>query len=229
MPRQPAFLLAACLAIAPAVASAQGAPLSLSPQPARPATTTPPAPGAPPAEVTPQQMLERINRSLNGLTTLIADFTQVNADGRRRTGKLYMMRPGRLKFEYDRPLMLEVIADGSSVAVLDRRLPQQDIYGINQTPLKFLVRERIDIAKDAKVIAVRRQGNDVVLEIEDSNTVAGKSRIRIVFNAGDYMLRQWTITDAQNMSTTVQLSNMDTSRRPDRGLFTINYQFNTQR
>jgi outer membrane lipoprotein-sorting protein len=215
-------------------ALAQGAPLSLSPQAPRPATATPgsanpTAPGAQPAELTPAQMLERINRSLNGMTTLVSDFTQVNADGRRRTGKLFMMRPGRLKFEYDRPLQLEVVADGSNVAVLDKKLPQQDIYGINQTPLKFLVRERIDIAKDTKVVSVRRQVNDVVIEVEDSNTVAGKSRIRIVFNATDFMLKQWTITDAQNMSTTVQLSNVDTTRRPDRSLFVINYQFNLQR
>jgi outer membrane lipoprotein-sorting protein len=210
-------------------ASAQGQPLQLTPPPSRPATATPGGAGGQPAEATPQQMLERINRSLNGMTSLIGDFTQINADGRRRTGKLYLMRPGRLKFEYDKPLQLEVIADGSNVAVLDKRLPQQDVYGINQTPLKFLVRDRIDIGKDVKVLSVRRQNNDVVLEVEDSNTIAGKSRIRIVFNASDYLLRQWTVTDAQNMSTTVQLSNLDTTRRPDRGMFVINYQFNQQR
>jgi outer membrane lipoprotein-sorting protein len=230
-PRFPLLVAAGtALLIAAGPASAQqGQPMSLTPPGPRPGTATPGGAAAPAAEETPRQMLDRINRSLNGMATLIADFTQINADGRRRTGQLYLMRPGKLKFEYDKPLLLEVIADGSNVAVLDKRLPQQDIYGINQTPLKFLVRDRIDIGKDVKVLSVRRQNKDVVLEVEDSNTVAGKSRIRIVFDAGSYQLRQWTVTDAQNMATTVQLSNIDTARRPDRSLFVINYQFSPAR
>lgn len=213
-------------------ALAQGAPLQLGPQPQRPAAPAPSAsPGTPPptpAE-TPQLLIQRINQSLNASTTLVGDFQQINADGRRRSGKLYVQRPGKLRFDYNPPSQLEVVSDGSNVAVIDKRVPQQDLYGIGQTPLKFLVAERIDVARDTKVIGVKREKDEVVLEIEDRNTVAGTSRIRIHFHGETFALRRWTVTDPQGIPTTVQLANLSTQQRPDRSLFVINYQFNVGR
>ncbi len=174
-------------------------------------------------------LIERINRALNASQTLVSDFTQVNADGRRRTGRLYVLRPGKLRFDYNPPSQLEVVADGSNVAVIDKRVPQQDVYGINQTPLKFLTRADIDIARDTKVVSVRRDKDEVILDIEDRNTVAGTSKIRIQFAGDTFMIRRWIVTDPQGVPTTVVLSNPSTSQRPDRSLFFINYQFNVGR
>jgi len=218
---------------------AQGAPLQLGPRPA-PVTsapaTSPPAANAPagqtqpaPPPETPQMLIERINLSLNSMGTLIGDFNQINADGRRRSGKLYVMRPGKLRFDYDPPSQLEVVSDGSQVAVIDKRVPQQDLYGIGQTPLKFLVAEKINIARDTKVLGVLREKDEVVLDIEDKNTIAGTSRIRIHFDGETFMIRRWTVTDPQGIPTTVQLANLNTQQRPSRSLFTINYQFNVGR
>jgi outer membrane lipoprotein-sorting protein len=196
---------------------AQGTPLQTGP--------ILPAPAAESAQV----LLDKINRSLNGMTTLIGDFSQISADGRRRSGKLYVQRPGKLRFDYNPPSQLEVVADGSSVAVIDKRVPQQDIYGINQTPLKFLVGDRIDVAKDTKVISVRREKEDIILDIEDKNTIAGTSKIRIYFNGESVQLKRWVVTDPQGVPTTVNLANLNTQQRPDKGLFFINYQFNVGR
>jgi outer membrane lipoprotein-sorting protein len=198
------------------------------PRPAVPSSGPILPPAAPVAE-TPQVLTERINRALNGMGTLVSDFTQTSADGRKRSGKLYVLRPGKLRFDYNPPSQLEVVSDGSSVAVIDKRVPQQDIYGINQTPLKFLVSERIDIARDTKVLTVMREKDEVILDIEDRNTVAGTSKIRIHFHGETFQLRRWTVTDPQGIPTTVQLSNLNLQQRPDRGLFFINYQFNASR
>ncbi len=225
-----ATIVFGCLAAA-GQAFAQGAPLQLGPRPAGPAPAAQPpaAPAAPAAAETPQQLIQRINQALNSATSLVGDFQQINADGRRRSGKLYVLRPGKLRFDYNPPSQLEVVSDGSSVAVIDKRVPQQDIYGIGQTPLKFLVADRIDVARDTKVLGVRREKDEVILDIEDRNTVAGTSKIRIHFNGDTFMLRRWTVTDPQGVPTTVQLANLNTQQRPDKSLFTINYQFNAGR
>jgi outer membrane lipoprotein-sorting protein len=211
---------------------APGAPLQLGPRPgqnAAPAPAPVPNPAANPAPETPQQLVQRINGALNGMQTLVGNFTQTNADGRKRNGTIYVQRPGKLRFDYNPPSQLEVVSDGSSVAVIDKRVPQQDLYGINQTPLKFLVAERIDVARDAKVLSVKRERDEVILEIEDKNTVAGTSRIRIHFNGDTFQLRRWTVTDPNGIPTTVQLANLNTQQKPDRSLFFINYQFNASR
>ncbi|MGL4240908.1 MAG: LolA family protein [Beijerinckiaceae bacterium] len=230
--------IVAGLARSAAAAFAQSGPLNLSPQqrPASPGAPSsgpilpqPAAPAAQPAAETPQQLIQRINQALNATATLVGDFQQINADGRRRSGRLYVQRPGKLRFDYNPPSQLEVISDGSNVAVIDKRVPQQDVYGIGQTPLKFLVAERIDVARDTKVLGVRRDKDEVILDIEDRNTLAGTSKIRIHFNGDTFMLRRWTVTDPQGTPTTVQLANLSTQQRPDRGLFVINYQFNVGR
>jgi outer membrane lipoprotein-sorting protein len=227
--------LAAGLALAHPVL-AQTAPLDTRPPAQRPPATGPvlpgpvtPAPATAPAAETPQQLVQRINQSLNAAGSLVGDFQQISADGRRRSGKIYVLRPGKLRFDYNPPSQLEVVSDGSNVAVIDKRVPQQDVYGINQTPLKFLVNDKIDIARDTKVVGVRREKDEVILDIEDKNTVAGTSKIRIHFNGDSFMLRRWTVTDPQGIPTTVQLANLSTQQKPDRSLFFINYQFNTQR
>jgi outer membrane lipoprotein-sorting protein len=228
----PPLVLSALLASA-GLAYAQGAPLQLVPQPAQTPSGQNPASQNPavsaPAPETPQQLIQRINASLNGMQTLVGSFTQISADGRRRTGTIYVQRPGKLRFDYNPPSQLEVVSDGSSVAVIDKRVPQQDLYGINQTPLKFLVAERIDVARDAKVMSVKREKDEVILDIEDKNTVAGTSRIRIHFNGDTFQLRRWTVTDPNGIPTTVQLANLNTQQKPDRSLFFINYQFNASR
>ncbi|MGL4637979.1 MAG: LolA family protein [Beijerinckiaceae bacterium] len=203
-------------------------------QPAPQATPAPPAalsaqPVAAPVPETRQQLIQRVNQSLNGINTLVADFSQINADGRRRSGKLYVQRPGKLRFDYNPPTQLEVVADGANVAVLDKKVPQQDIYGIKHTPLKFLVSEKIDIAKDTKVLGVKREKDEVILEIEDKNTVAGTSLLKIHFHGDSFALKRWTVTDPQGIPTTVVLANLSTQQRLERSLFVINYQFNAAR
>lgn len=205
------------------VGFSQGAPVNTLP------TSGPILPSAPVPAETPQMLIEQINRALNGMTQLTGDFTQISADGRRRAGKIYVMRPGKLRFDYSPPSQIEVISDGSSVAVIDKKVPQQDVYGIKQTPLKFLVAERIDVSKDTKVLSVKRDKDEVILDIEDKNTLAGTSKIRIHFNGQSFALRRWTVTDPQGVPTTVQLANLNTQRTPDRQLFMINYQFNAGR
>jgi len=191
-------------------------------RPATPPKTTPPAAPAPKNETPPS--LERINGYFNGMKGMQADFTQVAPDGRRFGGILYLLRPGRMRFEYARPATLEVVADGRSVAIRDRKLNTQDVYFIGQTPLKFLLAPKIDIAKDSKVTDLKRVGADIVLSLEDKSTLGGTSRIRVVFDGESYALKEWTVTDPQGSDTRVTLSNLNLAALPDRSLFVIEEQ-----
>ena len=140
----------------------------------------------------------------------------------RSDGKLYVQRPGRLRFEYARPATLEIIADGTSVAVRDRKLATQDVYFISQTPLKFLLKEKIDIAKDTQILDVKADERSVMILIEDKASFGGTSRIRLVFDVANFSLRQWTVTDPQGYETIVSLFNVDLNEKPDPSLFKIN-------
>ncbi|MBF9233070.1 outer-membrane lipoprotein carrier protein LolA [Microvirga sp. BT350] len=168
-----------------------------------------------------QEIVDRANAYFTGLGTLVADFTQIGGDGRRLGGTLYLQRPGKLRFDYDPPATLEVIADGTSVAVRDKKLLTQDLYFIQQTPLKFLLREQVNLGRDIAVTGVTSEPNSVRVNLEDSSTLGGTSRITLYFDPAVQTLTQWRIVDPQGFQTVVMLNKTDRSRRIDQSLFRI--------
>jgi outer membrane lipoprotein-sorting protein len=167
--------------------------------------------------------LERITKFFNATATLVGKFHQIGPDGSKTEGVFYMQRPGRVRFEYEEPSPIELIADGSSVAVRNRTLATQDIYPLSQTPLRFLLAERIDLLKDSNVVAVFQDDTFVTIVIEERSQIAGTHRLRMLFGAKDNQLKQWTITDPQGFDTTVSVYDLDAKTRPDPGLFRIDF------
>lgn len=208
------------ISLAPSVVFAQTGAGKSESKPAAPLQLQ--AKATAPEPVSPAVAIEKANAYLNSATSFVADFVQIGADGRRSEGKLYVQRPGRLRFEYAQPATMEIIADGTSVAIRDRKLATQDLYFISQTPLKFLLKERIDLRRDVKILGVKEDRNGVVVSIKDSATFGGTSLINLVFDPKTFALKQWQVTDPQGYETLVSLFNVDRSQVPDPSLFRIN-------
>ena len=169
-------------------------------------------------------LIDRVNVYLMSIQMLTGDFVQVGSDGRRVEGKLYLQKPGRIRFEYNPPSPIELVADGSSVVVRDRKLMTQDLYPLSQTPLRFLLADRIDLLKETNVISVSADDTFLSLLIEEKQTIGGTHKVLLMFNAKDTQLKQWTITDPQGFDTTVALYNLETPKRLDPAMFVINYE-----
>jgi outer membrane lipoprotein-sorting protein len=167
------------------------------------------------------EAVARANAWLDAARVMTADFVQIGPDGRRSEGQLSLERPGRVRFEFTQPARFQVVADGRTVAVIDRKLGTQDEYFIAQTPLKFLLADHIDIARDTRVLSVAQEGNSVTIEIEDKAALGGTAHVTLVFDASTFALRQWTLIDAQGFQTVVTLFNLDLTARPDPALFHI--------
>src|SRR5205823_8792482 len=160
---------------------------------------------------------------LSSLQTLVGNFVQVGPDGSKTKGDFYIQKPGKVRFEYDAPSPIAIIADGSSLAVRDRKLATQDVYPLSQTPLRFLLSDRIDLLRDTNVVGVRSDDVYVTVIIEERQPLIGTSRLMMMLGAKDYQLKQWTVTDPQGYDTTVAISNLDSSKRPDPALFRVDY------
>jgi outer membrane lipoprotein-sorting protein len=177
------------------------------------------------APLKPEQraLVDKVNRYLSSVQTLQGKFVQVGADGRRTTGDFYLAKPGRVRFEYDDPSPIELVADGTSVVVRDRNLATQDVYPLSQTPLRFLLADRVDLTRDTNVIAASADDMFVTVVLEERNTLLGTSRLMIMFDAKTMQLKQWTVTDPQGYDTTVAVYDLDTSKKPDPSLFKIDF------
>ena len=194
----------------PALADDAIAPLDLPS-----AKKTDSAPNRPAPNLSDTEIVAKANEFLNSTRFMSADFVQIGPDGRRSEGLLVVQRPGRMLFRYKPPQHMEIIADGRSVAVRDQKLGTQDLYLISQTPLKFLLADRIDLDKDTKVKRVEIDGRAATIEIEDKATLGGKSDITLVFNPESFELKQWTVIDPQGFRTLVSLFALDFVTKPD--------------
>ena len=191
--------------------------------PVTPTGTAAAAPqGSTESEARQRALVERINGYLSNIQTLVGDFVQVGPDGARTEGQFFIQKPGKVRFEYKPPSRVDVIADGQSVVVRDRKLATQDLYPLSQTPLRYLLSDRIDLGRDTNLVSVAVDDVFVTLVIEEKQFV-GTNRLVLMFGAKDLQLRQWTVTDPQGYDTTVAVYNLDTKKKPDPDLFKINY------
>jgi outer membrane lipoprotein-sorting protein len=165
----------------------------------------------------------KVSNYLSSLQTVVGNFVQVGPDGTKTRGEFYIQKPGKVRFEYEPPNPIAIIADGSMLAVRDRNLATQDIYPLSQTPLRYLLSDRIDLMKDTNVVSVTADDLFISVTIEERQLLLGTSRLLLMVGAKDGQLKQWTVTDPQGYDTTVAVYNLDTSKKVDPGLFKIDF------
>jgi outer membrane lipoprotein-sorting protein len=165
----------------------------------------------------------KVSSYLSSLQTLVGNFVQVGPDGSKTKGDFYIQKPGKVRFEYDAPTPIAIIADGSSLVVRDTKLATQDVYPLSQTPLRFLLSDRIDLLKDTNVVSVTADDLFISVTIEEKQALIGTSRLMLMVGTKDGQLKQWTVTDPQGYDTTVAVYNLDSSKKVDPGLFKIDF------
>jgi outer membrane lipoprotein-sorting protein len=176
-----------------------------------------PAPAALPS-ATHAGDIARIEDYLNDLTTLKADFVQINPDGGTVTGELYYQRPDKMRLDYDPPSEILVISDGWQIVYYDRRLDQVSHMFPNSTPLGFLLSDQIRLSGDVTVTGVERSAGELhvtLVQTEEPN----QGSIQLSFAEDPLELRRWTLTDAQGQATHVVLERAESGLPLDRELF----------
>ena len=107
-----------------------------------------------------------INGYLQSLRSAQGRFRQTNPNGSVQTGTFYLAKPGRIRFEYDRPKGAMVIADGTWVGVFDPKSNRNPTrYPLAKTPLSLLLRDRLSLAEPGLVLGATRDaaGTDITV------------------------------------------------------------------
>jgi outer membrane lipoprotein-sorting protein len=165
--------------------------------------------------------LGSLSKYLNGLTTVEADFTQVNSDGSVSTGRIFIKRPGRVRFEYNPPDKALVLAGGQQVAIFDGKSnvpPEQ--YPLRRTPLNLILAENVDLGRAKMVVGHKADGTSTRVTAQDPEHPE-YGTIELVFTADPVELRQWVITDDLGQQTTVILGAMKKGGKLADSLFSI--------
>ena len=152
--------------------------------------------------------IERINTYLNEIKTLRADFLQVATNGEIASGKLYMSRPGKIRFEYKPPSPILIISDGTFLIYIDKHLEGMTHFFLSNSPIGFLVKKSVRITDDTEIISFSQKANIIRIKLAKLNQI-DKGTITLNFTNQPFSLRKWVIADAQGVETTVILNNME--------------------
>jgi outer membrane lipoprotein-sorting protein len=148
--------------------------------------------------------LDKISAYLNGIKTMRGGFVQIGPQGQVDKGEFYILKPGKMRFDYDPPNPTLVISDGLSIAVYNTKLNTSTRYPLWSTPLDLLLSDHLDLKDDSDIVSVEHQTGELIVNARATGKNASGT-ITIVFTWPSIELRQWTIIDAQGLPTTVSL------------------------
>lgn len=165
-----------------------------------------------------QDEVAAVEQYLNTLHTLKGNFVQTDGMGRAATGRFYLKRPGRLRFEYDPPLADFIVADGTFIYYYDGEMKQQSNAPIGQSLADFFLRKTIALSGDLVASDVRRENGSIELTLaQASDPAAGSLTLRLAEKPME--LRGWRIVDAQGAVTDISLTGVESGIKLDSDLF----------
>ena len=162
--------------------------------------------------------IARVEAYLNGVRTLAANFIQVAPSGAISRGQFYLKRPGRLRFEYEPPASVLVVADGTYVNYFDVELGQLSQIGVYSTPLGVIVAQQVKLEGQIAVTSVDREAAVVSLTTIDTEE-PGRGTLTLIFSDRPLELRKWEIIDSQGLLTTIALDEISINLDLDPELF----------
>ncbi len=164
---------------------------------------------------------QKIADHFSSVKTMMGEFVQFGPRGEQTGGKFFIERPGKLRFNYEKPSPMRVIADGKNVVIGNTKLKTWDLYPLSKTPLSLLLSDRIDLGH--QMVRDVKEESDLTTIVLGDRTVFGDSTITLMFDPKTFDLRQWTITDAQAKDTTVMIFNVKMGTAFDPSVFEIPY------
>ena len=163
--------------------------------------------------------IAEVERYFNNIRTMQARFVQSNPSGTVVQGTLSVSRPGRMRFEYDPPSQLKIVADGSQVTMWDIANRDFGQWPIGWTAASFLVREPMVLqGGDLTVEKVERA--DGMLQLTMSQTKKpNEGKVIVRLGENPMVLRGWSIIDNRGQRVDVALNGLQTGLQLAPALF----------
>ena len=162
------------------------------------------------AQQQPASELAKVNAYVRAVTTMTADFTQTDRNGRSVTGQLTLKQPGKIRFQYQKGVSLLIVGDGKALTMIDYDVKQVQRWPIGSSPLGALLDPSKDLSKFGKVV---QTGDPTILSVEARDPKRPElGTITLVFKRkpgapAGLELYGWVALDSQNNRTTIRLAN----------------------
>ena len=153
------------------------------------------------------QALTQIQQYLLDMKTLQANFSQINDTGDALTGKLYLKKPGKIRFSYDQPHNLQIVSKQQAILIFDPKSSGSGplTYPLSSTPLEFLIRNEVGTL-------INEDGES--FELDDKVFIKFKKsqyRVSIAFKKNPISLVGWEFENQMGEIVSISLSNIKTN------------------
>ena len=179
-------------------------------------------------EVAPEKSavtLGAVERFLNGIRTLAADFVQTAPDGALAHGRFYLERPGKVRFEYLDGTPVLIVGDGTILNFIDYEVGQLTRWPIAETPLALLLAGDVKFGKNVELSSVgpgALAGLTAVTAFDPARPDQGT--LTMIFSGNDasgLTLLAWEVIDAQGALTKIAIEDYKLNAPLEKSLWTF--------
>eukprot|EP01030_Chromulinospumella_sphaerica_P016428 gene16428-16244_t len=162
-----------------------------------------------PLKLTPEQeaSVDGISDYMNSIKTMQGEFTQISPKGNESQGVFYISKPGKMRFEYAPPNPFLIVSDGTWLTIKNVKKEKGDQLPLSQTPLRLVLSNKVDIAKETNILDFQEQDGLVSVTLEDKKNTLGSGQLTLVYDKVKNALQQWIVIDGKGRKTTVGLEN----------------------
>lgn len=194
--------------------------IGLKQVPVSPAITAPADAAKPLTAAERTKILKDASTALAGVKSARGKFEQNSPDGSYSTGQFAISRPGKVRFDYDDPVPLVLVSNGTTVAIQDSELETTDRVPLSSTPLSLLLSDKLDFESQAEVIDVRRISGMTNITVRDKSGETDGT-LTLILSGTDNSLAGWRTVDGSGGRTSVLLSGVETGAKLNPRLFIL--------
>lgn len=169
--------------------------------------------------------VQKVENYLNGIKSYRATISQLNNNGAIQSGHVYILRDGvksygKMRIEYDAPIKDLIVVDGNNFVFYDSQSNETSVYDVEATPAAFLLRRRVDLQKNLKVVRqLTHEDGTIHLTVVRPGEESSAALILQFATKPLLKLNGWAITDPQGLTTQVQLKDVNIGVPLDSSLF----------
>lgn len=165
-----------------------------------------------------QSTIKRLEKYLTGISTIVSDFTQIAPDSSLTSGKFYMQRPGKMRWQYNPPTPILMVADGSQLVFYDYELEQVSYIPLDSNLVGFLAGETIRFDDKVSIISVEQEASAIRIALAQREKPS-EGQLLLEFSDKPLLLRNMVVTDATGQVTTISLNRATFDTKLDPELF----------
>lgn len=166
--------------------------------------------------------IQQLENWIDNLTIMKANFQQIAPNGQRSTGQVWIKRPGRIRFEYDKPSQLLLVANEGKMVFHDGAVGQTTTIPIDQNPLGLLLKPDLHFSGDVTIVKYEKENGLIQVKVVRTASPSEGS-LTLIFNQNYMVLRGWEVVDAQGQVTKVDLYDLHPKKSVSDELFNIHF------